>query len=121
MLQAVVTGNVWSTKRIDGLPSGAFLEVKVVDSGDCLVAFDVLGTGLGERVLVAQGSVASGWLPDRPPVDALIIGAIDEPGPAPEAGPGTRAKAARPAGARARKTAPGKGPGGQPGSGGASR
>ncbi|HEV8223011.1 MAG TPA: EutN/CcmL family microcompartment protein [Streptosporangiaceae bacterium] len=78
MLQAVVVGNVWSTKRISGLPSGAFLEVET-GSGDRLVAFDVLGTGLGERVLIAQGSVASGWLPDKPPVDALIIGSVDEP------------------------------------------
>ena len=79
MLQGTVVGNVWSTKRIDGLPNGAFLEVEVTGSGDRLVAFDVLGSGLGERVLIAQGSVASGWLPDRPPVDALIIGSIDEP------------------------------------------
>ena len=79
MLQGTVVGNVWSTKRIDGLPNGAFLEVEVAGSGDRLVAFDVLGSGPGERVLVAQGSVASGWLPDRPPVDALIIGSIDEP------------------------------------------
>jgi ethanolamine utilization protein EutN len=79
MLQGTVVGNVWSTKRIDGLPNGAFLEVEVAGSGDRLVAFDVLGSGLGERVLIAQGSVASGWLPDRPPVDALIIGSIDEP------------------------------------------
>jgi len=78
MLQGTVVGNVWSTKRIDGLPNGAFLEVEVA-SGERLVAFDVLGSGHGERVLVAQGSVASGWLPDRPPVDALIIGSIDEP------------------------------------------
>jgi len=86
MLQAVVVGNVWSTKRIDGLPSGAFLEVEVTGSGERLVAFDVLGSGQGERVLVAQGSVAAGWLPGRPPVDALIIGAIDEPS-APAPGP----------------------------------
>jgi len=79
MLQGTVVGNVWSTKRIDGLPNGAFLEVEVAGSGDRLVAFDVLGSGLGERVLIAQGSVASGWLPERPPVDALIIGSIDEP------------------------------------------
>jgi ethanolamine utilization protein EutN len=79
MLQAVVVGNVWSTKRIAGLPSGAFLEVEVTGSGERLVAFDVLGSGQGERVLVAQGSVAAGWLPERPPVDALIIGSIDEP------------------------------------------
>jgi len=85
MLQAVVVGNVWSTKRIDGLPSGAFLEVEVTGSGERLVAFDVLGSGQGERVLVAQGSVAAGWLPDRPPVDALIIGAIDEPSAPPPA------------------------------------
>ena len=78
MLQAIVVGHVWSTKRIDGLPSGAFLEVEVIGSGDRLVAFDVLGSGREERVLIAQGSVASGWLPGRPPVDALIIGSIDE-------------------------------------------
>jgi len=79
MLQAVVVGNVWSTKRIDGLPNGAFLEVEVAGSGERLVAFDVLGSGQGERVLVVQGSVAAGWLPGRPPVDALIVGSIDEP------------------------------------------
>ena len=89
MLQGTVVGNVWSTKRIDGLPNGAFLEVEVAGSGDRLVAFDVLGTGQGERVLVAQGSVAAGWLPGRPPVDALIIGSIDEPSPdAGQPGPG---------------------------------
>jgi ethanolamine utilization protein EutN len=79
MLQAVVVGHVWSSKRISGLPNGAFLEVEVTGSGERLVAFDVLGSGQGERVLVAQGSVAAGWLPERPPVDALIIGSIDEP------------------------------------------
>jgi ethanolamine utilization protein EutN len=78
MLQATVVGNVWSSKRIDGLPSGAFLEVET-GSGDRLVAFDVLGSGRGERVLIVQGSVAAGWLPGKPPVDALIIGSIDEP------------------------------------------
>jgi ethanolamine utilization protein EutN len=88
MLQAVVVGNIWSTKRIAGLPSGAFLEVEVSGSGERLVAFDVLGSGKGERVPVAQGSVAAGWLPERPPVDALIIGSIDEP--ATERGPATQ-------------------------------
>jgi microcompartment protein CcmK/EutM len=91
MLQGTVVGNVWSTKRIDGLPNGAFLEVEVT-SGERLVAFDVLGSGQGERVLVAQGSVASGWLPDRPPVDALIIGSIDEQAAALRAPGASRAK-----------------------------
>jgi len=79
MLRATVTGSVWATRRIDRIPNGAFLEVEV-DGGSRLVAFDVLGSGVGERVLVATGSVASGWFPsEHPPIDALIIGSIDEP------------------------------------------
>ena len=78
MLKAMVVGNVWSTKRVEGLPNGAFLEVEVEGAGTRLVAFDVLGSGAGERVLVATGSVAAAYFPDpHPPVDALIIGSID--------------------------------------------
>ena len=83
MLRATVTGSIWATRRIDNIPHGAFLEVEV-DGGATLVAFDVLGSGVGERVLVATGSVASGWFEGHPPIDALIIGSIDEPStPAP--------------------------------------
>ena len=79
MLRATVTGAVWATKRIEKIPNGAFLEVEV-DGGTRMVAFDVLGSGIGERVLVATGSVASGWFgEDHPPIDALIIGSIDDP------------------------------------------
>ena len=79
MLKATVTGNVWATKRVDGLPNGAFLEVEVEGAGSRLVAFDVLGSGVGEPVLVATGSVAAAYFPDpHPPVDALVIGSIDE-------------------------------------------
>jgi ethanolamine utilization protein EutN len=79
MVRALVTGSIWSTKRIDGLPAGAFLEVEVADTKARIVAFDVLGSGVGEHVLVAQGSVAASWFPSpAPPVDALIIGSIDQ-------------------------------------------
>ena len=48
-------------------------------AGSRLVAFDVLGSGVGERVLVAQGSVAAAWFPGKaPPIDALIVGSIDD-------------------------------------------
>jgi ethanolamine utilization protein EutN len=78
MIAAVVTGNIWSTRRVDGVPSGAFLEVEVPETGARLVAFDVLGSGIGEHVLVVQGSVAASWFPGPPPpVDALVIGSID--------------------------------------------
>jgi ethanolamine utilization protein EutN len=77
MLKATVTGSVWATRRVDGIPRGAFLEV-APDGGSPLVAFDVLGSGIGERVLIVTGSVASTWLgSEHPPIDALIIGSLD--------------------------------------------
>ena len=89
MLTATVIGNVWATRRLKELPAGAFLEVEAEGTGQRLIAFDVLGSGVGERVLVAQGSVAAAWFPGKPPpVDALIIGSIDpDPAPAREAKP----------------------------------
>ena len=78
MLRATVTGSVWATRRLEALPGGALLELHA-DDGTTLIAFDVLGSGEGERVLVATGSVASGYFsPDHPPLDALIIGSLDE-------------------------------------------
>ncbi len=44
------------------------------------LVFDPLGCGEGERVMVATGSVAAAWFPGKaPPIDALVIGTIDEP------------------------------------------
>jgi ethanolamine utilization protein EutN len=78
MVTATVVGNVWSTRRLKEIPNGAFLEVELEGSHSRLVAFDVLGSGIGERVLVAQGSVAASWFPGKaPPIDALIVGSID--------------------------------------------
>ena len=80
MVTATVVGNVWATRRLAEIPKGAFLEVEARAPGG-FVAFDVLGSGVGERVLVVQGSVAAAWFPgEPPPVDALIIGSIDPPG-----------------------------------------
>ena len=92
MLTAKVTGNVWSTRRLAEIPNGAFLEVEAEGTGQRFVAFDVLGSGVGERVLIAQGSVASAWFAGKPPpVDALIIGSIDPPPAGPgRAGPNRR-------------------------------
>lgn len=78
MIRGRVNGRVWATKRVDSLPQGALLEVEV-ESGARLVAFDPLGCGDGEEVLLTQGSVAAGYFEAvRVPVDALIIGSIDE-------------------------------------------
>ncbi len=41
----------------------------------------MLGCGVGERVLVTRGSVAASWFANgAPPIDALVIGSVDETG-----------------------------------------
>ena len=96
MLKATVTGSVWATRRVEGIPRGAFLEVQA-DDGAQLVAFDVLGSGLGESVLVATGSVASNWFAlEHPPIDALIIGSLDRDAEADEAGQSTTQSTTQP-------------------------
>ena len=78
MISGRVIGRIWATKRIEQLPQGALLEVET-DGGGRLVAYDPLGCGDGERVLVSQGSTAAGYFEDvKAQVDALIIGSIDE-------------------------------------------
>ena len=79
MVKGRVIGRFWSTKRLATLPQGALLEVEL-DNGTKLIAFDPLGCGEGEAVLVTQGSVAAAWFDGgKAPVDALIIGSLDEP------------------------------------------
>jgi ethanolamine utilization protein EutN len=79
MLKATVIGRVWSTKRLEDVPTGPLLEVQVEDGASRLLAFDPLGCGDGERVIIATGSVAAGWFKGKaPPIDALIIGSIDD-------------------------------------------
>ncbi|MBE9554947.1 MAG: EutN/CcmL family microcompartment protein [Proteobacteria bacterium] len=78
MVKGRVIGRLWSTKRIDTLPQGALLDVEL-ENGTHLVAFDPLGCGDGEQVLVTQGSVAAAFFENvKAPVDALIVGSIDE-------------------------------------------
>lgn len=85
MKTGYVVGRVWATKRLGELPSGALLEIDLElanggggGAGERVVAFDPLGCGEGERVLVTQGSVAKGWFPDGTAVvDALVVGSLD--------------------------------------------
>jgi ethanolamine utilization protein EutN len=78
MVKGKVIGRLWATRRLSDLPQGALLEVEL-DSGARLIAFDPLGCGEGEAVLITQGSVAAGHFEGvKAPVDALIIGSIDQ-------------------------------------------
>lgn len=78
MISGRVIGRIWSSKRIDQLPQGALLDIET-EGGGRLIAFDPLGCGDGERVLISQGSTAAGYFEGiKAQVDALIIGSIDE-------------------------------------------
>ena len=78
MIRGRVKGKVWSSRHVETLPRGALLEVEI-DGGSRLIAFDPLGCDTNEAVLVTQGSVAAAYFNGRTaPVDALIIGSIDE-------------------------------------------
>lgn len=77
MIRGTVKGRVWSSKHIETLPGGALLEVEA--DGSIIVAFDPLGCAIGEEVLITQGSVAAAFFTKhKAPVDALIIGSIDD-------------------------------------------
>ncbi|MDE0114470.1 MAG: hypothetical protein OXI87_20995 [Albidovulum sp.] len=78
MIRGRVVGRVWSTKNIETIPNGALLEVES-EGGGTVVALDIIGCAEGEAVLVTQGSVAASHFPNvKAPIDALIIGSIDE-------------------------------------------
>ncbi len=63
MLVGTVVGNVWATKKDASLTGLRFLVVRPFttdgrESAETLVAVDVLGAGIGERVLVVFGRAA---------------------------------------------------------------
>lgn len=77
MKTGVVTGSVWATRKAACLNGQTFL---VVDMGDGkIVASDQVGAGVGDRVLVVTGTVASRYCMDAP-IDAAIVAILDAKG-----------------------------------------
>ncbi len=84
MFLAKVVGNVVSTKKTELLTGRKLLVVEPVDfvdqeqAGASLVAVDSVGAGLGEVVLVVQGSSARLTESTREtPCDATIMAIVD--------------------------------------------
>ena len=83
MIVGKVVGSLVSTRKNDNLIGSKFMIVEPVESmrntGSRLVAIDIIGAGIGEYVLVAQGSAARiGCDMADAPIDAAIVGIIDE-------------------------------------------
>ena len=82
MIIGKVVGSVVSTRKCDNLVGNKFMIVEPIPSvkvEERIVAVDKVGAGIGEFVLVAQGSAARiGCGDDRAPIDAAIVGIIDD-------------------------------------------
>lgn len=78
-----VIGNVWATKKDEGISGQKLLVVNIrkhqhQKRDSLLVAADIIGAGIGDLVLVSKGNSARQAVGDtRIPVDAAIIGIID--------------------------------------------
>ena len=84
MILAKVIGTVWATRKDEKLVGMKFQIVKPVDldyklKDGFVVAVDAVGAGVGEVVLVAQGSSArQTLLTENKAVDATIMAIIDK-------------------------------------------
>lgn len=83
MLVGKVVGSLFSTRKSEKLVGNKFMVVEPVEKMNTglsrLVAIDIIGAGIGEYVLVAQGSAARiGCDMSDAPVDAAIVGIVDE-------------------------------------------
>ena len=82
MIAGKVVGSIVATRKNDKFVGNKFMIVELVGSmrGEVkqLIAIDNIGAGIGEYVLVAQGSAARvGCDLKDAPVDAAIVGIID--------------------------------------------
>ena len=89
MFLARVTGSVVATQKVASMTGRKLLTVeplrvdpeqkkRLVSTGRTFVVVDTVGAGLGEMVLIVQGSSAR-MTPEteRLPVDATIVGIVD--------------------------------------------
>lgn len=83
MLIGEVTGSLWATRKDEKLNGWKFLVVKLhFNEGNhpqqYIVAADNAGAGVGDTVMITQGSSARASVGDQTvPIDAVIVGIID--------------------------------------------
>lgn len=73
-----VVGAVWATRKASCLMGQTFLVVDV--DHQTVVAADQVGAGVGDRVLLACGTVAARYCMDAP-IDAAVVAILDEEQP----------------------------------------
>ena len=69
-----VTGSIWATRKAQSLAGQTFLVVRA--GAEELVAADQVGAGMGDRVLLVTGTVASRFCMEAP-IDAAVVAILD--------------------------------------------
>lgn len=83
MKLGTVIGTVWATRKEAGLKGLKFLFVQLEDPhgqpvDTPLIAVDQIGAGVGDRVIITQGSSSRFVFSEHNvPIDAVIIGIVD--------------------------------------------
>lgn len=82
MIIGKVTGSIVATRKNEKLVGCKLMIVEILEKmhngNSKIVAVDNVGAGIGEVVMVAQGSAARiGCNLDNSPVDAAIVGIVD--------------------------------------------
>ena len=80
-----VLGNVWCTRKDESLTGLKLMQVRVLDDlgdnpekGTVNVAVDMIGAGIGEKVLLVSGSSARKHQQlQNAAIDMVIVGIID--------------------------------------------
>lgn len=85
MKVAKVIGTIWATRKeekLNGLKLLIVQPLNVLDDSRHempIVAADIIGAGVGEKVLVVSGSSARNAAGDtNTPVDATVVGIVDD-------------------------------------------
>lgn len=82
MIPAKLINNVWATRKADSLNGLKFMlaeELNPNGEGRRFVVVDNIGAGIGDRVIIATGGSARKMLGnDNVPVDAVVVGIIDQ-------------------------------------------
>jgi len=83
MLVGTIIGNVWATRKHEGLNGCKLMIVEPYQYKNHpptypVVAADTIGAGIGETVLVVSGSSARISVGDgKSPIDHVIVGIVD--------------------------------------------
>ena len=87
MVTARLIDNIWATRKAEKLNGMKLMIAEIVGGsrdGERMIVCDVIGAGIGDRVIITTGSAARRMLEDDAiPVDAAVIGCLLYTSPSP--------------------------------------